>query len=97
MNQQIDKPDYNEEFRVCDFSTVIDPTDTVTAVTAVILDKSKVDVSAAMLSNITVAPGSKGIRYMLKGGTAGEKYTLSLQVTTLSVQKFEEEFTVVIV
>jgi hypothetical protein len=95
--QQIDKPDYNEEFRTCDFSTILEVTDTVSAAFAVILDKTGADVSAAMLSNVTVAVGNKGVRYKLKGGTAGEKYTLSIQVETASLQKFEEPFTVCIV
>jgi hypothetical protein len=97
MNQQISKPDYNEEFRTCDFSTILEITDTVITAGAVILDKLGVDVSATMISDVTVASGNKGVRYKLKGGTTNEKYTLSIQIGTASVQKFEEVFTVCIV
>jgi hypothetical protein len=95
--QFFEKPDYNEEFRTCDFSTILEVTDTVTAGDAVILDTLGVDVSATMLSDISIASGNKGVRYKLKGGTAGKKYTLSVQITTSSNQKFEEPFTVCIV
>lgn len=89
------KPAYNEEFRICDFSNILD-TDTIVTPSAVIYDSLGVDVSATMISDVTVYTGNKGVRYKLKGGTAGNSYNLSVRVTTTAGQKFEEPFTVCI-
>lgn len=95
MNQQIDKIAYDEEFRVCDFSTVLLAADVVTGTpTVIVTDSTGADVSAAMISNVAISADLKGVKYKLKGGTAGSKYTLKVRIDTQSLQKFEEPFTV---
>lgn len=93
MSQQIDKPAYNEEFRVCDFSNVLDTGDTVTTGTVIVLGKDGVDYTSDMISDISVATGNRGLRYKLKGGIAGKRYNLEVRISTASLQKFEEPFT----
>jgi hypothetical protein len=93
--QMIEKPAYNEEFRICDFSTILG-TDTISTGTVTIVDSLNVDVSASMISSVTVPSGSTTVRYMLKGGTANEKYNLSVKASTVGLQKFVEPFTVCI-
>jgi hypothetical protein len=97
MNQQIDKPDYNEEFRVCDFSTVLESSDSITAQTVSITDSNGVDCTATMISDAAVYTGNKGVRYKLKGGISGSKYELEIKISTASLQKFIEPFTVCII
>jgi len=89
------KPSYNEEFRICDFSNILG-TDTIIVPSAVIYDSLGVDVSATMISDVTVYTGDKGVRYKLKAGTAGDSYNLLVRATTAAGQKFEEPFTVCI-
>jgi len=93
--QQIDKPSYNEEFRICDFTNILG-TDTINAVSVVIFDSTNTDVSVTMISDVTVYTGNKGIRYKLKSGVANTKYKLYVRATTVAAQKFEEPFTVCI-
>lgn len=96
MSQQIDKPAYNEEFRICDFSTILG-TDTISTATVTIVNSFlNVDTSTTMITSVTVPSGATTVRYMLKGGTAGEKYTLSVKASTVGLQKFVELFTVCI-
>jgi hypothetical protein len=93
--QQIDKPSYNEEFRICDFTNILG-TDTINAASVVIYDSNNVDVSATMISDVTIYTGNKAIRYKLKGGTTNSKYKLFVRATTVAAQKFEEPFIVCI-
>lgn len=97
MVQQIDKPYFNEEFRVCDFSAVLDSTDSITSPSIVVFDKNSVDVTADMISDVSIFTGNKGVRYKLKGGLVGLKYKMEIRIATASLQKFEEPFTVCIV
>jgi hypothetical protein len=95
MNQQIDKPDYNEEYRICDFSPVFVGTETIISTpTVTIYDSVGLDVSATMVSNVSISTDTKGVRYMLKGGAKGSNYEMDIKITTSGGQKFKESFTV---
>lgn len=93
MWQQIDKPAYNEEYRVCDFSTVLETDDYLIAGTVTAYDSNDVNVSADMIDEVSISTDLFGIRYKLLGGTEGEKYSIIVRVETFSNQKFEEPFT----
>jgi hypothetical protein len=96
MNQQIDKPTMNEEFRICDFSNVLDSSDSIVGQTITITDNLGVDCTATMISDTSIHIGSKSVRYKLKGGVEQGRYELSILITTASTQRFVEPFTVCI-
>jgi hypothetical protein len=97
MSQQINKQVYDEEYRICDFSSLLDTLDIVTSQAVTIVDGSGTDCSATMISEVALYVGSKSVRYKLKGGTSGKFYMLSVKVTTASNQKFNEPFQVRII
>lgn len=96
MSQTIEKPALNEEFRICDFSTVLDAADTITTGYVVIETRDGVDKTADMISDISVYTGNMALRYKLKGGDEGVRYKMNVVVSTASVQKFSEPFIVFI-
>jgi len=97
MAQRIYKPDYNEEIRVCDFSTVLDIVDNVSTVSAIIVDKLGTDLSSTMLASVVVSGDAKGVKYTLKGGVVNKTYQLAIRAIAQSGQKLEENFDVRII
>lgn len=92
---EIDKPAWNEEFRVMEFRRTdgtgqLNDDETVTAVEIVVTDwRSSADVTADMVDNVGIH-GPTSIRYRLRGGTRGAAFLMEVRITTSNGQKLTE-------
>lgn len=84
------KPAYNEEFRTFDFSPQLTGGEQLTDATVqVIRDDTGEDVTAAMISQVTVY-NQVEVRYRLAGGMPGTIYRRVFRVATSNGQRLEE-------
>ena len=83
------KPEYNDEWRVFDFSRQLAVDETVIAAEVVVLCVDGTDASASMISDV-LPYQSTGIIYKLKGGVPGHIYTRHFRVVTSSGNKLED-------
>lgn len=93
----IEKPAYNEEWRVCEFRRPdgrgpLNSDETVQSVVSVTCaDRSSgADASAAMISGAAVYNNTQ-VRYQLKGGTVGTTYVRAIRIITSNGQKLEDK------
>lgn len=83
------KPEYNDEWRVFDFTPQLAAGESVIAAEVVVTAVDGTDTSADMISD--VAPyQSTGIVYKLKGGISGRVYTRHFRVVTSSGNRLED-------
>jgi hypothetical protein len=91
----ITKAAYEETFRTVQFRRPdgqgpLNESETlVSASVSCAAAKTGEDATAAMLSDVATYDETQ-VRYLLKGGTAGTEYLLSVRVATSNGQKFEE-------
>lgn len=92
----ITKRAYEEFFRYHDFQRSdgngwLNTDETLTSGTVTAADKlTAADVSATMISSVSVYASTK-MKYMLKAGTSGRTYVITIRVVTSNGQKFEDQ------
>jgi hypothetical protein len=96
---KITKYAYEEFYRYHDFARSdgrgkITTGETVSTCTVTVTDDAGADVSASMVSDVSAygSPQTQ-VKYLLKGGTAGETYTITIRGVTSNSQKFEDHLT----
>lgn len=98
----IEKPAYNEEWRVCEFrrpdgSGPLNESETIqTLVSATVCEGAAGADQPTMVSGAAVY-NETGVRYQLKGGVAGVRYTRTIRIITSNGQKLEDKLTVKVI
>lgn len=98
MSNPIDKPAWNEEWRVCWFTGQLNEDETVQSVDSVTMQEGLTGpiTTADMISGAAPYNGT-GVRYQLKGGTPGKTYIRVIRIISSNGQKLEDKMPVKVV
>ena len=96
------KYEYEEVFRYYDFEREdgldgLGDGETLSSVAVTCQDADGADCSADMISDAAIVSGTFKASYKLKAGTAGETYTVVVQVETSEGQKLEGRATIEVI
>jgi hypothetical protein len=87
-----EKAAYEQFFRYVDFSNILQTGETISIASVTVTDVSTgADTSSSMVSGVAPYDDTMVI-YMIKGGTAGHRYTVTIHVVTSLGQQFSNNY-----